>query len=51
MISGIGVYYPEGKETQRIGIVPDIELKPTIEGIKKGQDELMNKAIEIINAL
>lgn len=48
MISGIGVYYPDGKETQRIGIVPDIELKPTIQGIKKGQDELINKAIEII---
>jgi hypothetical protein len=49
MISGIGVYYPDGTETQRIGIVPDIELKPTIQGIKKGQDELINKAIEIIN--
>ena len=49
MISGIGVYYPGGKETQRIGIVPDIELKPTIRGIKNRQDELMNKAIEIIN--
>ncbi len=49
MISGIGVYYPEGKETQRIGIVPDIECKPTIQGIKKEQDELINKAIEIIN--
>ena len=50
MISGIGVYYPDGKETQRIGIVPDIELKPTIKGIKKGRDELLEKAIEIINA-
>lgn len=49
MISGIGVYYPDGKETQRIGIVPDIEVKPTIQGIKKGQDELIEKAIEIIN--
>lgn len=49
MISGIGVYYPDGKETQRIGIVPDIEVKPTIQGIKKGRDELMEKAIEIIN--
>ena len=49
MISGIGVYYPNGKETQRIGIVPDIELKPTIQGIKEGRDELMEKAIEIIN--
>lgn len=49
MISGIGVYYPDGKETQRIGIVPDIELKPTIQGIKEGKDELLEKAIEIIN--
>lgn len=50
MISGIGVYYPDGKETQRIGIVPDIELKPTIQGIKDGRDELLEKAIEIIEA-
>lgn len=49
MISGIGVYYPDGKETQRIGIVPDIEIKPTIQGIKEGRDELLEKAIEIIN--
>ena len=47
-MTGIGVYYPDGRETQRIGIVPDIEIKPTIEGIKNGRDELMEKAIEII---
>ncbi len=47
--SGIGVYYPDGGETQRIGIVPDIEVKPTIEGIKNGRDELIEKAIEVIN--
>ena len=49
MISGIGVYYPDGTETQRIGIVPDIEVLPTIEGIRKGEDELLMKAIELIN--
>ncbi|MCX6230231.1 MAG: S41 family peptidase [Bacteroidetes bacterium] len=49
MISGTGIYYPDGKETQRIGIVPDIVVKPTIQGIKKGQDELLQKAIDIIN--
>lgn len=49
MISGIGVYYPNGTETQRIGIVPDVTVKPTIEGIKKGKDEVLEKAIEIIN--
>jgi C-terminal processing protease CtpA/Prc len=49
MISGIGVYYPDGTATQRIGIVPDIIIHPTIEGIKQGRDELLEKAIQIIN--
>lgn len=49
MISGIGVYYPDGTETQRVGIVPDIEVKPTITGIKLRKDELLEKAIELIN--
>lgn len=48
MFSGIGVYYPDGGETQRIGIVPDIKVKPTIKGIREGRDELLEKAIEII---
>lgn len=48
MISGIGVYYPDGTETQRIGIVPDVEVKPTIKGVREGRDELLEKAIELI---
>jgi len=48
MISGIGVNYPNGGETQRIGIVPDIEVHPTVEGIRNRKDELLEKAIEII---
>lgn len=48
MISGIGVYYPDGGETQRVGIVPDIQLTPTVEGIRAGKDELLEKAIQVI---
>jgi C-terminal processing protease CtpA/Prc len=48
-ISGNGVYYPDGRETQRVGIVPDIEIKPGIQGIREGRDELLEKAIEIIH--
>jgi len=48
MISGIGVHYPDGGKTQRVGIVPDVEVRPTINGIKNGKDELIEKAIEII---
>ena len=50
MISGIGVYYPDGTKTQKIGIIPDIKLTPTIKGIKEGKDELLEKAIEIIQS-
>jgi C-terminal processing protease CtpA/Prc len=49
MISGIGVYYPDGAQTQRVGIVPDVWVEPTINGIKQGRDELLEKAIELIN--
>ncbi|MRX66407.1 C-terminal processing protease CtpA/Prc, contains a PDZ domain [Flavobacterium resistens] len=46
--SGIGVYYPDGRETQRIGIVPDIEVKPTIKGIQEGKDEVLDRALAFI---
>jgi C-terminal processing protease CtpA/Prc len=49
MISGIGIYYPNGKETQRVGIVPDIVVRPTIKGIKNGKDEVLERAIKVIN--
>ncbi|MEM6964988.1 MAG: S41 family peptidase [Bacteroidota bacterium] len=49
MISGIGVYYPDGKETQRVGIVPDVEVKPTVKGMTNGRDEVLEKALKWIN--
>jgi C-terminal processing protease CtpA/Prc len=50
MISGNGVYYPDGRETQRVGIVPDIEVKPTLQGIRAGRDEVLEKAIALIES-
>lgn len=49
-MSGLGVYYPDGRETQRIGIVPDIEVKPTIEGILKNKDEILERAILFVES-
>ena len=48
VFTGLGVYYPDGRETQCVGIAPDIEVKPTIQGIREGHDELLEKSIEII---
>lgn len=45
--SGLGVYYPDGRETQRVGIVPDVEVLPTIQGIREGRDEVLEKALQL----
>ena len=51
MISGIGVYYPDGRETQRVGIVPDVVARPTIAGIRAGRDEVLERAVQLIQQL
>ncbi|MEM9304884.1 MAG: S41 family peptidase [Pseudomonadota bacterium] len=45
MISGIGVFYPDNRATQRIGIVPDIVVRPTIEGVRQNRDEVLESAL------
>ncbi len=47
-ISSHGVFYPDKRPTQRVGIVPDVVAKPTIAGIREGRDEVMEAAIRQI---
>jgi hypothetical protein len=47
--SSVGVFYPDGSETQRIGILPDIEVYPTVESILEGKDEILEAAMTYIN--
>tara|TARA_A100000171_G_C2133691_1_gene148477 strand:- start:2892 stop:3245 length:354 start_codon:yes stop_codon:yes gene_type:complete len=49
-ISGIGVFYPDGTETQRNGIKLNYEVKPSISGILEGRDEVLEMAIQHIEA-
>jgi hypothetical protein len=49
-MSGIGIYYPDGRPTQRVGIAVDVEVRPTIEGLREGRDEVLARAIELIRA-
>ncbi|MGB8953330.1 MAG: S41 family peptidase [Candidatus Aminicenantales bacterium] len=46
--SGIGIFYPDRRPTQRIGIVPDIVVRPTVAGICAGRDEELERALEFI---
>jgi C-terminal processing protease CtpA/Prc len=47
-ISGLGVFYPDKTPTQRVGIIPDVEVRPTISGIRAGRDELLEEALRQI---
>lgn len=49
MITGTGVFYPDMSITQRKGVKIDYEITPTIEGVSKNKDELLLKAIELLN--
>ncbi|MFZ4931269.1 S41 family peptidase [Chryseobacterium sp. Mn2064] len=48
-ISGLGISYPNGKESQRAGVSIDIQTNPTLESLRKGDDPLVQKAVEFIN--
>ena len=45
-----GFYYPDGKAIQRIGIIPDIEVYPTMGDIMAGRDEVLEAAIKYLNS-
>lgn len=48
-MTGLSVYHPDGTQTQRVGIEPDVYFVPTIEQIKSGTDALLDEAITLIN--
>ncbi|WP_223649587.1 S41 family peptidase [Hymenobacter psoromatis] len=48
LMTGIGAYYPNGRETQRVGLAIDVPVRPTIAGLRAGRDELLDRAIELI---
>ncbi|WP_428329858.1 S41 family peptidase [Mucilaginibacter sp.] len=48
-ISGLGVYYPDGTCAQHTGVKIDYVVKPTIQGLKAGRDEVLEKATDLID--
>ena len=48
LFTSLGVHTTEMGQTQRVGLPPDIEVHPTIEGIKEGRDELLEAAVAYI---
>ncbi|MEO1652313.1 MAG: S41 family peptidase, partial [Bacteroidota bacterium] len=47
--SGNGVQYPDGTNCQRKGVKIDLVVEPSIQGLRQGRDEVLEKALEIAN--
>ncbi|MES2761984.1 MAG: T9SS type A sorting domain-containing protein [Bacteroidota bacterium] len=48
-ITTLGIFYPNGDSTQRIGIVPDSVVYQTQLGIRHHRDEVLEKALQVAN--
>ena len=45
--SGVGTLYPDGTQTQTVGVRLDIEVLPTAEGLQAGRGEVLERALEL----
>ncbi len=47
-LTGEKVLHADGRPFQGIGILPDVGVHPTIQGIREGRDEILEKGIEVL---
>ena len=47
--SGQGVRHADGRQLQRIGLEPLVEVRPTVAGILAGKDEVLDKAVDYLS--
>jgi hypothetical protein len=46
--TGMRVKFGDGSRFQNVGILPDVPVAPTVDGIKAGRDEVLEKGIEVL---
>jgi len=49
MMTGHDVRHADGRQLQRVGILPDVPVVPTIEGIRAGRDEPLEAAVAALS--
>jgi C-terminal processing protease CtpA/Prc len=49
-LTGIGVIRADGSTMQRVGVRPDIEVAPTLLGIRAGRDEVLERAVAYLTS-
>ena len=48
--TGQAVTWPDGRQLQRVGLRPDIVVRPSIAGIRAGNDEVLQRAVRFVNS-
>lgn len=48
--TGLRVVNPDGSRFHGVGIIPDVEVKLTIQGILEGRDEVLEAALKLCNS-
>lgn len=46
--TGHDVRHADGRRLQRVGLVPDVPVRPTLAGLRLGKDEVLERALEIL---
>jgi len=49
--TGMRVKFGDGSRFQNVGITPDVPAAPTVEGIRAGRDEVLEKGLEVLRQL
>jgi C-terminal processing protease CtpA/Prc len=48
VFTGHEVRHADGRQLQRIGLVPDVRVEPTVQGIRAGRDEVLERALALL---
>ena len=46
--TGHDVRWPDGRQLQRVGLIPDVPATPTIAGVRAGRDEVLEAALAFL---
>jgi C-terminal processing protease CtpA/Prc len=50
LFSGEDVRHVDGRQLQRVGLKPQVYARPTLAGIRSGQDEVLDKALGVLRS-
>lgn len=48
--TGMRAVFQDGTPFQNVGILPDVEVRPTFAGLRAGRDEVLERAVEVLAA-